>query len=53
MSCRIAGMGWVTPLGTDVAAVCAAIAKGTTAAEKTIENPEAYLASLKRFLGTA
>ena len=40
MSAWIAGMGWVTPLGTGLAEVCERVQRGETAERKSIVNPE-------------
>lgn len=40
MIARIAGMGWVTPLGTDLADVSQRIAAGEQAEVKALPNPE-------------
>ena len=40
MSARLAGMGWVTPLGTGLAEVWERVRRGDVAERKTIVNPE-------------
>lgn len=40
MNARIAGLGWVTPLGAELAAVQSALKAGTVAETKVLENPE-------------
>src|SRR5947207_494227 len=39
-SVRIAGMGWVTPLGADLATVSQRMAAGETPEPKALTNPE-------------
>jgi hypothetical protein len=40
MNAAIAGLGWITPLGADLAQVQAAIEAGTVAETRPVQNPE-------------
>ena len=40
MGARISGMGWVTPLGADIATVCQRMAAGEPPEPKVLTNPE-------------
>lgn len=40
LNARIAGLGWITPLGADLAQVFAALEAGTIADTRPLENPE-------------